>query len=125
MAKSSKKALHDSIRAHYMDIITKALTDSGDEILRVGSQEIAVPCVDPDGNDEYLVLTFRVPTGTRDGEAYDGYSMAEDYALKCKEKAEKAKIAAAEKARKIEKDVAMRAQKAAAKAAREEKNAEG
>jgi hypothetical protein len=45
------------------------------------------------------VLTFKVPTGERGGDAYDGYSMAEDYQMKLAEKAEKAKAKEAESAK--------------------------
>ena len=49
-------------------------------------------------------MTVKVPTGSRDGEAYDGYAMAEEYRLKVAEKAEKARKAAEAKAKKIAKD---------------------
>ena len=49
-----------------------------------------------------------MPTGERGGDPYDGYSMAEDFALKCKAKEEKAKEKAAEKQKKIERDAKRR-----------------
>jgi dihydrofolate reductase len=97
------------------------LTEKGEEVLIVGSNEIAVPCVDNEGNDEYCVFKVQVPTGSRDGDAYDGYAMAEDYAMKQRDKAEKAAKAAEEKARKIARDEKMREQKRAAAASREGK----
>lgn len=120
MAKS-KKQLHEEIRAKFMKTVADFLMEQGEEVLQTGSQEIAIPCVDSEGNDEYMVVTFKVPTGSRDGEAYDGYSMAEEYAIKVRQQAEKAEKAKAEKARKAEKDKAMREQKAKAKAEREAK----
>ena len=56
-------------------------------------------------------MTIKVPTGSRDGDAYDGYSMAEDWAIKCKNKEETAKKKAEAKAKKIEKDKKMREKK--------------
>ena len=123
MAKT-KKQLHEEIRNKYMAIISKCLAEEGEEVLVVGSNELSIPCVDSDNNDEFLVLTFKVPTGSRDGDAYDGYSMAEDYALKVRERAEKEEKAKAEKERKIARDAAMREQKAKAKAEREAAKAE-
>lgn len=120
MAKS-KKQLHEEIRAKFMKTVADFLMEQGEEVLQTGSQEVAIPCVDSEGNDEYMVITFKVPTGSRDGEAYDGYSMAEEYAIKVRQQAEKAEKAKAEKARKAEKDKAMREQKAKAKAEREAK----
>ena len=31
-------------------------------------------------------MTIKIPTGSRDGDAYDGYAAAEDYAMKCEAK---------------------------------------
>jgi hypothetical protein len=104
MAKT-QKVLNDEIKVRFLDGIAEHLSDVGEEVLRVGSNEIAIPVVDEDGNEKWLVLTFKVPTGSREGDAYDGYSMAEDYAMKQVEKAEKAKA----KAEKAEKDKAKRA----------------
>ena len=116
MATTSKKSLHDALRAKYIERVSKFLADAGEEVLVTGSNEIALPCVDSEGNDEFIVLTFKVPTGSRDGDAYDGYSIAEDFKIKSAEKAEKAKIAAEKKAKKIAQDKKMREEKAKAKA---------
>ena len=112
----SRKSLHESLRKSYMDKITAFLADQGEEVLVTGSNEIALPCVDSEGNDEFIVLTFKVPTGSRDGDPYDGYSIAEDFKMKSAEKAEKAKIAAEKKAKKIAQNKKMREEKAKAKA---------
>lgn len=124
MAKT-KKILHEEIRNKYMSLLSDYLAKQDEEVLVVGSNEIALPCLDSEGNDEFIVITFKVPTGSRDGDAYDGYSMAEDFAMKEREKAEKAEKAKADKAKKIAKDKAMREQKAKAKAEREAAKAEG
>lgn len=116
MATTSKKSLHNALRANYIERVSKFLADAGEEVLVTGSNEIALPCVDSEGNDEFIVITFKVPTGSRDGDAYDGYSMAEDFKMKSAEKAEKAKIAAEKKAKKIAQDKKMREEKAKAKA---------
>ena len=102
------KKTNDALRAQYLDLITKLLTGADEEVLRVKSNEIAIPCVDADGEDNFVVITVKVPTGSRDGDPYDGYGEAESYDLKLKEKAEKeaekAKKAAKEKAKKKEAD---------------------
>lgn len=124
MAKT-KKQLHEEIRNRYLALISEYLTAQGEEILRVKSNEIAIPCLDEDGNEEFIVMTFKVPTGSRDdGEAYDGYGMAEQYAESVAEKEEKAKIEAEKKAKKIARDKAMREQRAKAKAEHEAKKSE-
>ena len=103
MAKTAK-VLNEEIKVRFLDGVAEHLTDVGEEVLRVGSNEIALPVVDSENNEKWLVLTFKVPTGSRDGDAYDGYAMAEDFKMKCEDKERKAK----EKAEKAAKDKAKR-----------------
>lgn len=122
---ATTKQLHEELRNKFLEKITKLLADEGEEILATGSNEIAIPTLDSENNDEYIVITVKVPTGSRDGDAYDGYAMADEYRRRvavAKEREEKAK---AEKERKIARDNAMREQKAKAKAEREAKANEG
>jgi regulator of protease activity HflC (stomatin/prohibitin superfamily) len=125
MAKT-KKALHEEIRQKFMAMLADYLTEQGEEVLRTKSNEIAIPTLDTEGNDEWCVITFKVPTGSRDdGEAYDGYGIAQQFAEHEAEKAEKAKQAKADKERKIARDKAQREAKAKAKAEHEAQKAEG
>jgi hypothetical protein len=117
---SMNKATNEALRAQYIDIITNLLSGSGEEVLRVKSNEIAIPVVDRDGEDNYVVITIKVPTGSRDGDPYDGYGEAESYAMNVAAKAEKAKADAEKKAKKIERDKAYRAKQAENKAKRGE-----
>jgi len=89
--KTSKNTLNEKIRNTYLSRLIKTLSNEGEEVLRTNSNEIALPCVDEEGNEKFVVFVVKVPTGSRDGEEYDGYAVAESYALKVKEKAEKAK----------------------------------
>ena len=125
MAKS-KKQLHEELRARFMKVISDYLAEQNEEVLQTASQEIAIPCVDSEGNDEYVVITFKVPTGSRDdGEAYDGYGVAEQYAESVADKAETAKAEAEKKAKKIARDKAQREARAKAKAEHLAKKGEG
>lgn len=103
MAKTAK-VLNEEIKVRFLEGVANHLTEVGEEVLRVGSNEIALPVLDSEDNEKWLVLTFKVPTGSRDGDAYDGYAMAEDYKMKCEDKERKAK----EKAEKAAKDKAKR-----------------
>ena len=119
MAKT-KKQLHEGIRAKFIGMFTDYLTNEGEEVLRVKSNEIAIPTLDEEGNEEFIVITFKVPTGSRDdGEAYDGYGVAQQYAESLVEKEAKAKVEAEKKAKKIAKDKAQREAKATARAEHE------
>ena len=119
MAKS-KKQLHEGIRQKFMALAREHLESLGEEVLKVKSNEFAIPTLDEDGNEEWCVITFKVPTGSReDGEAYDGYGVAQQYAESVADKAEKAKAEAEKKAKKIAKDKAQREAKAKARAEHE------
>ena len=120
----SKTKLNDEIREKYISTVKDFLEKSGEEVLVTGSNEIALPCVDTEGNEKFIVLTFKVPTGTRDGEPYNGYNEASDYAAHLTAKAEKAKAAAEKKARKIEADKKAREEKARLKAEAEKEKGE-
>ena len=104
----SKKILHEEIKTRYVSLVADFLREQGEEVLVTGSNKIAIPAVDAQGNEEFLELTFKVPTGSRDGDPYDGYGEAESYALKLREKAEKTAAAEKKKAEKIAKDAKRR-----------------
>ena len=114
---SMSKVTRDALRNSYLEKLADFLRCSDEEVLVTGSNEFAIPCVDSEGNDEFIVVTVKVPTGSRDGDAYDGYSMAQDYAMKMAEKKAKAEEAAAKKAAKIERDKKMREAKKSSKEA--------
>lgn len=109
----NKKQYREAIRAKYIEKVTAFLQAQEDEVLVVGSNELAIPVVREDGEEDYLVLTFKMPTGSRDGDGYDGYALAEDYAFKLEEKRKKAEAQAEAKAKKIARDKAKREAKKA------------
>lgn len=115
----SKKATNDALRTEWVNKIYAMLVDAGEDTMLAKSNEIAIPCVDGEGEDSWITITIKVPSGSRDGDAYDGYAMAQEYNMKLAEKAEKAKADAEKKARKIARDEEMRRQKAEQKAKRE------
>ena len=87
----TKKQVNDKLRQMYVDNLIEVLTAAGEEVLRVGSNVIAIPVVDASGEDSYVEFTVKVPSGSRDGDAYDGYEVAQDYAMKCAERKAKEK----------------------------------
>ena len=112
MAKLTRKQLDEEIKLRFLEGVSEHLNSMGEEVLRTKSNEIALPVVDEDGNDRYLVITFKVPTGTRQGDEYDGHAEAEGYAHDLAEKAKKQ----AEKEAKAAKDKAKREAKEKEKA---------
>ena len=109
----SRKIERELIRKSFLEKVSQFLAESGEEVLLVKSNEIAIPVVGCEGNEDFLVLTFKVPTGANKGlEPYDGYELAQDYVRSLAEKEEKAKAKAEEKARKIKRDEEIRKRKA-------------
>ena len=116
----SRKSERELIRAQFLESVSTYLDSLGNEVLRVKSNEIALPVVGCEGNEDFLVITFKVPTGADKGMTpYDGYAMAEDYEMSCKAKAEKAKENAERKAKKVARDAEVRKRKAEITAKRE------
>ena len=109
----SRKVEREIIRKSFLEKVSQFLAESGEEVLLVKSNEIAIPVVGCEGNEDFLVLTFKVPTGANKGtEPYDGYALAEDYVHNLAEKERKAEERKAEKARKIARDAEIRKRKA-------------
>ena len=110
MAISNSK-LNSTLRAKYFEQLVNFFAANGEEVLTTKSNEFCFPCVDSEGNEKFIQIVVKVPNGSRDGDDFDGYALAEEYAIKQKEKAELAKINAEKKAKKIAKDKAKREEK--------------
>jgi hypothetical protein len=109
----SRKIERELLRTDFLDKVSRFLYESGEEVLRVKSNEIAIPVVGCEGNEDFIVINFKVPTGANKGtEPYDGYAIAEDYVHNLAEKERKAKERKAEKERKIKRDEEIRKKKA-------------
>lgn len=107
----SRKAEREILRNAYITEIIEYFSDH-DEVLRVKSNEIAIPVVGCENNEDWIVITVKVPTGANKGtEPYDGYELAEEYQMKLKEKEQKEKEREEKKKKKIEKDKQIREKK--------------
>ena len=110
----SRKVEREIIRTDFLEKVSRFLYENGEEVLRVKSNEIAIPVVGCEDNEDFLVITFKVPTGANKGtEPYDGYEMAQDYEMKVAEKEQKKIEAEKKKAEKIRKDKEVREKKKA------------
>lgn len=107
----SRKVERDNLKNLYLEKLIEFLKESED-VLRVKSNEIAFPVVGEEGNEDFIVITVKIPTGANKGtEPYDGYAMAEEYEMKLKEKKDKAEKAKLAKEKKIKRDAEIRAKK--------------
>lgn len=114
----TKAQLENKLRNTYLDLIREMVAKEIEtDALTVSASELAIPCLDEEGNEKFVLIKVSIPRGTRNGEGgydpYDGYTVAEDYALDCKEKAQKKEDAEAKKQAKIAKDQKTREEKKA------------
>ena len=108
----SRKVEREILREKYLSNVIAYFTDNGEEVLQVKSNEIAIPVVGCENNEDFIVITVKVPTGANKGmDPYDGYELAEEYTMKLAEKERKKKEAEKKKVEKIAKDKAIREKK--------------
>lgn len=108
----SRKVEREISRENFVNQIINFFTERDEEVLRVKSNEIAIPIVGCNGNEDWIVITVKVPTGADKGMTpYDGYEMAEEYQMKLADKERKKKEQEEKKAKKIARDKAIREKK--------------
>lgn len=104
-------AKFDNERNEVMESVKNLLVEKGNDVLPTNSNEFCIPIVNGDGDEAYIVITFKIPKGSRDGTAYNGYEVSEDYLRDVAIKAEKKKIAEQKKKEKIARDTKAREEK--------------
>lgn len=102
----SKASLETALRIDALNIIKEALSahydlDIEKQICVVSASELAIPVVDAEGNDKFVLIKVSIPRGTRNGDGgyneYDGYAAAEDYKFELEQKQAKKDASAAKK----------------------------
>ena len=102
----SKASLENELRTNVLAQISEHLDKVYNaDVLSVSASELAIPMVDAEGNECYVLVKVSIPRGTRNGDGtytpYDGYAAAEDWKLVLADRADKAK-ARQEKAERAE-----------------------
>ena len=106
---ASKASLENALRNEFLKFITEAIqTTFETDALAVSASELAIPCLDEEGNEKWILIKVSVPRGTRNGEGgytpYDGYEAAQAYTeekeSKAQERAVKKAMKEAEKGKK-------------------------
>ena len=115
---ASKATLENKLRNDCLSVLKETFDKVyGCDVLPVSASEIALPVTDAEGNEKWILIKVSIPRGTRNGQGgydpYDGYAVAEDYAIDCAEKTQKKADAEAKKQAKIAKDEQKRAEKKA------------
>lgn len=114
----NKAQLETALRNRYLNAIHELIEKTYEtDALAISASEIAVPCLDDEGNEKWVLIKVSIPRGTRNGKGgydpYDGYTIAADYKEDCEEKNAKKAAAEEKKAAKIARDEKKRAEKAA------------
>lgn len=123
MAKVTKSQLTTMKREEELARLVEFLTGEGEDVMREAGNAIVFPSTNTEGDEIFVKITVTIPRGDRSGEAYDGYTAAQDYALHLEEKAankaqrDKEKAAAAQKRK--ERAEAAKAKKEAEEARRD------
>lgn len=118
----SRKQLREEVKMKFLSSIIDFFESKEEEVIRIKSNEIAIPVVDKEGNEDFVKIVVSIPTGSNKGtEPFDAYSLAEEYQLKLKDKELKAKENAEKKQKKIEQDAKRRAKLKEMKERREQK----
>lgn len=100
----SRKVEREILRNNYLEKLINFFKND-EEVLKVKSNEIAFPVVGCEDNEDFIVITVKVPTGANKGtEPYNGYDLAEEYERKEKEKKAKKLAKEKEKAKKEKKE---------------------
>lgn len=106
-----KLANANKIRKQYIEELLTYFrynsSSDGEDCGMITSNSFNFPVVDDDGEDGWVEIVVKIPK--YDGD--EGYALREEYEMKCKERAEKAKVQAEAKAKKIKKDKKLREQK--------------
>ena len=135
-ANASNTVLKQEERDRFIHWISPILEERFGETIRTASNKVAVPIVLENGEEAYIVLSVAIPLGEREAKeerlnsasSYNPYIERDNYAMECeiesermraKERKEKEKIAAKEKAKNARKKA-----RELRKAKREEEKAE-
>ena len=114
----TKAQLETLLRNKFLNFVSDTISQEMEiDVLPVSASELAVPCLDEEGNEKWVLIKVSIPRGTRNGaggyDPYDGETEHKEYLADLKEKAQKKADAEAKKQAKIARDEQKRAEKKA------------
>ena len=115
----TRKQQNENKRTEILKKIWALIESEGDEVIQIKKNEIAFPFVYDNGDESFVKIAVSIPSGSRDGDIFDAYSLHEEFEINEKKKAETAKRKEEEKKKKIERDEKQRAQNKLIKEKRE------
>ena len=97
----NKATLENNLRNKVLDFLRNSCKGEYEtDALTTSASEFAIPLLDDEGNEKYVLIHVSIPRGKRVGgtyEPYDGYAVAEEYAAEMAEKQAKRDASAAKK----------------------------
>ena len=101
----------NKLKNEHLQRLMDYLSKVNEDVYQVASNKLVYPVVNDDGDEAFFTITLAKPSGSRDGEPYDGYAEAENYRIETAAKQKKAEKARAEKEAKIARDKLLREKK--------------
>ena len=115
----TRKQEQDKRRSEFLKKLIAFIESEGDEAIQIKKNEVAFPIVFDNGDEAFMKIAVSIPSGSRDGDIFDAYSLAEEYVINEKKKKEIAERKAEEKQKKIARDEKQREQNKLIKEKRE------
>ena len=103
----NKKEATDKLREETLQRVMDYFDE--EDVQRTKSGTVMFPTIDALGNEVFVTITVQIPKGSRNGEAYDGYTEAVNYQLETKQKEEERILKEKQKQKKISRDEQRRA----------------
>lgn len=117
----TRKQENEKMRNSFIKELMDFIESQGNEAIRIKNNEVAFPIVYENGDEAFMKIAVSIPSGSRDGDIFDAYSLAEEYVINEKKKKEIAERKAEEKQKKIAKDEKQREQNKLIKEKREKR----
>lgn len=117
----TRKKENEKRRDFFIKDLMEFIESQGNEAIRIKNNEVAFPIVYENGDEAFMKIAVSIPSGSRDGDIFDAYSLAEEYKINEKKKKEIAKKKAQEKQKKIARDEKQREQNKLIKEKREKR----
>ena len=92
----------NSLRFQAMQRLMSLLAEAGEDVMQTKNNKFMYPSVTDDGEELYFEITVSIPSGSRDGDQYNGYDEAENFRIVSQAKAEEKARKELEKRKKIE-----------------------
>lgn len=103
------KAMREQKKAELLKMFMDFAIEHGEDAKEIGSNIFMFPFCYENDEEDFAKVTIQIPTGSRDGEPFDGYAEAENWEFKKQQKAIKDEEAKKKKEAKIQRDKEYRA----------------